>query len=108
MADILNAWVVLVKNGQNDDRITPTSSCWGGNPYSIDDLKAKADSMGGGYNSVSSVSVSYSEGGYTSEVIFQVGGQEVKISGSDFKKVFNLRAPGRVSLKSGLFNIEKK
>lgn len=108
MADILNAWVVLVKNGQNDDRITPPSSCWGGNPYSIDDLRNKANSLGGGYSAVSGVSVSYSDGGYTSEVTFQTDRGEVKLNGADFKKVFNLRAPGRISLKSGLFNIEKK
>jgi len=32
----------------------------------------------------------------------------VTIKGAEFKKAFNLRAPGRIALKSGLFNIEKK
>lgn len=104
MADILNAWVVL-KNG-SDDRVSPLGSCWGGNPYSLSELKSKAG--GSGYSNVSGVSVSYSDGGYTSNVHFETDRGGVDIGGADFKKMFNLRAPGRVSLKSGLFNIEKK
>jgi len=104
MADILNAWVVL-KNG-SDDRVSPIGSCWGGNPYSISELKAKAG--GNGYASVSGVSVSYSDGGFTSNVHFDTDRGGVDMTGADFKKIFNLRAPGRISLKSGLFNIEKK
>ncbi|HEX9008128.1 MAG TPA: SpoIID/LytB domain-containing protein [Patescibacteria group bacterium] len=106
MADILNAWVVL-RNG-SDDRVSPLGGCWGGNPYSISDLRNKANGMGGGYERVSGVSVSYSDGGYTANVHFETNRGGVDISGADFKKVFNLRAPGRISLKSGLFNIEKK
>ena len=106
MADILNAWVVL-KNG-SDDRVAPIGSCWGGNPYSVADLKSKADGNGGGYARVTGVSVSYSDGGYTSTVHFETDRGGVDIPGADFKKIFNLRAPGRISLKSGLFNIEKK
>ena len=108
MADILNAWVVLVQHGQSDDRVTPSGSCWGGNPYSLDELKNKANSLGGGYSSVSSVSVSYSNNGVTANVKFGTDRGEVSIDGNDFYKVFNLRAPGRLALKSGLFNIEKK
>ncbi|KKS62770.1 MAG: SpoIID-domain sporulation protein [Candidatus Collierbacteria bacterium GW2011_GWD2_42_50] len=104
MADILNAWVVL-KSG-SDDRVSPVGSCWGGNPYSLSELKSKAG--GSGYSSVTGVSVSYSDGGYTSNVHFETDRGGVDISGADFKKIFNLRAPGRISLKSGLFNIEKK
>lgn len=104
MADILNAWVVL-KSG-SDDRVAPIGSCWGGNPYSLSELKSKAG--GSGYASVSAVSVSYSDGGYTSNVHFETDRGGVDISGADFKKMFNLRAPGRISLKSGLFNIERK
>lgn len=106
MADILNAWVVL-KNG-SDDRVSPIGSCWGGNPYSIGDLRSKASGMGGGYGNITSVSVSYSDGGYTANVHFETDKGGVDISGADFKKIFNLRAPARISLKSGLFNIEKK
>lgn len=101
MADIINAWVVL-KNG-SDGRVTPVGGCWGGNPYSMAELRGK-----GGYSSVSGVSVSYSDGGYTANVRFDTNGGVVDMSGGDFKKVFNLRAPGNIALMSGLFNIGKK
>lgn len=101
MADIINAWSVL-KNG-SDDRVSPIGSCWGGNPYSMSDLRDR-----GGYTSVSGVSVSYSDGGYTATVHFDTNKGGVDIGGSDFKKVFNVRAPGRIAVMSGLFNIEKK
>lgn len=108
MADILNAWVVIVKNGQSDDRVTPTGSCWGGNPYSMEEMKSRAAGLGGGYSRVTGVSVSYSDGGVTSSVSFETDKGSVSMSGNEFYKTFNLRAPGRIALKSGLFNIEKK
>lgn len=103
MADILNAWVVMYKGGGESGRVTPESSCWGGNPYSKSDLKNI-----GGYSSVSGVSVKYSNNGVTAEVTFQTNKGSVTINGNEFYKTFNLRAPGRISVKSGLFNIEKK
>lgn len=103
MADILNAWVVMYKGGGDSSRVTPESSCWGGNPYSKSDLASI-----GGFNSVSGVSVQYSDGGTTANVTFQTNKGSVTINGNEFYKTFNLRAPGRISLKSGLFNIEKK
>ncbi len=108
MADILNAWVVLVKHGESDDRVVPLGSCWGGNPYSIGELKSRADQLSGGYSSVTGVSVTYSDAGVTAQVKFFTDRGEVSISGSEFKKAFNLRAPGRIAIKSGLYNIEKK
>ncbi len=103
MADILNAWVVMYKGGGDSSRVTPESSCWGGNPYSKSDLKNI-----GGYSSVSGVSVKYSNDGVTAEVTFQTNKGSLTIKGNEFYKTFNLRAPGRISVKSGLFNIEKK
>lgn len=108
MADILNAWVVLIKHGHSDDRVTPVGPCWGGNPYNTADLKNVAASLSVGYGSVSGVSVSYADNGVTANVTFSTDQGAVTIGGADFKKAFNLRAPGRISLKSGLFNIEKK
>jgi len=106
MADVLNAWLVIRNN--SDDRVSPIGSCWGGNPYSISELKAKADGNGGGFSQVNGVSVTYSDKGYTSMVKFATDRGDYEMSGLDFKKAFNLRAPGRISMKSGLFNIEKK
>lgn len=103
MADIINAWHVLYKGGGDVGRITPLdTSCWGGNPYSINDLAGI-----GGYNSVSSVSVTYSNDGSTLQVTFATNKGSVTISGSELKRAFNLRAPGYIGLKSTLYNIEK-
>lgn len=103
MADILNAWVVMYEGKGDSGRITPESSCWGGNPYSKGELRDI-----GGFSSVSNVSVKYANNGVTAEVKFQTNKGEKVINGNEFYKVFNLRAPGRISVKSGLFNIEKK
>ena len=104
MADVLNGWKVLFEGGGDSSRMTPQGSCWGGNPYGISELQSI-----GGYTSVSGVSVSYSESGVTASVTFQTNKGGVTINnGNDFYKAFNLRAPGRIALKSGLFNIEKK
>lgn len=103
MADIVNAALVL-KN-RSDDRITPISSCWGGNPYSMAELRDQA-SQYGGISSASTVTVRQGNGS-TNEVVID----GITLSGSDFKRAFNLRAPGRMSIpQSGyaFFNIEKK
>jgi len=101
LADIINA------ARYRDDRVTPvTTSCWGGNPYSREELRSKSD----GPSNVTSVSVSQGSG-TTGEITFQTNKGEIKLSGSDFKTAFNLRAPGYLSIpQSGFafFNIEKK
>jgi hypothetical protein len=103
MADIINAWHVVVKGGGDMSRVTPVdTSCWGGNPYSINDLAGI-----GGYTSVSGVSVIYSNSGSTQSVNVATNKGSVTISGEEFKKAFNLRAPGYVGIKSSLFNVEK-
>ncbi|MBP9670428.1 hypothetical protein KBD75_03445 [Candidatus Woesebacteria bacterium] len=103
MADMLNAWYILFNGGGDTGRVTPESSCWGGNPYSKEELRGI-----GGFTSVTGVSVSYGNNGLTANVTFSTNKGSTTISGADFKKAFNLRSPGRISVKSGLFNIEKK
>lgn len=113
MADLINAYYVLYNggNGSETERVTPvTTSCWGGNPYSHDDLRSVSDKYGGGVSSVSSVNVIQGNGS-TNEVIFQTDKGEKKMNGSNFKTAFNLRAPGYLSIpQSGFafYNIEKK
>lgn len=114
-ADILNGWQVR-KNGSGDDagRILPVTinSCAvggaSGSPYSMSELRDRANSTGGAFTSVSSVSTTYNTNGYTDSVIFQTNKGQVSISGSEFKEAFNLRAPGYISIRSSLYNIEKK
>lgn len=102
MADILNGWKVIYQGGGDASRVSPIGTCWGGNPYSISDLQSI-----GGFSSVSSVSVVYGNNGSTLKVFFGTNKGTVELSGEEFKKAFNLRAPGYIGLKSTLFNIEK-
>ena len=102
MADILNATVAL-KNGGNVDRIWPEDCLGQGhNPYSKSELQSI-----GGYTSVSSVSVIYNNNGTTQSISFGTNKGSLNMTGEEFKKAFNLRAPGYIGIKSSLFNLEK-
>lgn len=103
MADVLNAWKVLYEGGGDVSRISPIdTNCWGGNPYSKDELRGI-----GGFTSVSGVSqVIYGNDGSTVSVRFSTNKGDKTIAGAEFKKAFNLRAPGYIGIKSTLFNIE--
>jgi len=102
MADILNAWSVINQGG-DVSRIWPEDCLGQGhNSYSKSELQAI-----GGYTSVSSSSVIYGNNGSTINVTFQTNKGGLTLSGEEFKKAFNLRAPGYLGLKSSLFNIEK-
>jgi peptidoglycan hydrolase CwlO-like protein len=106
LADIVNAAIALRTSGIDTGRITPvTTSCWGGNPYSMDELKNLV-AGNGGISNATSVSVSQGNGSTGTVVI-----NGVSLSGSEFKKAFNLRAPGYLSIPQSsfaFFNIEKK
>jgi SpoIID/LytB domain protein len=110
MADILNA-VIVYRSGQGVEHILPVdyNSCFGssGDPWSISQMRDQANSHGGAVTSVSSASVVYDSSGNTQTVNFSTNKGNFSISGSEFKTVFNLRAPARIAIKSGLFNIEK-
>ena len=114
-SDILNAWLVR-KNGSDADRerILPTTinSCSiagvSGDPFSISEMREKANALGGAYTSVSLVSVTYSTNGTTAGVSINTNQGNVTISGSEFKDTYNLRAPGYISIRSPLYNIENK
>jgi hypothetical protein len=101
---MVNAAIVVAAGGDVSG-IFPEDvrSCWGGgdNPWSKSRLAEEANKHGGAVSSVSS-------GGSTSKVIFSTNRGEVAISGESFYRGFNLRAPGALSLKSYLFNVEKK
>lgn len=111
MADILNA-VLVYRSGQGAEHILPVDyvSCFGssGDPWSIEQMKNEANSRGGSFSSISSVNVSYATDGKTAKVVFSTNRGSFEVSGEEFKTVFNLRAPGRIALKSKLFNIEQK
>lgn len=111
MADILNGAMVLFNGGSGDEtgKVTPPS-CWGGTPYSSDELKNVSNKYNGGISTVTGVSVLQGNGN-TSEVVFQTDKGEKRLSGTNFKTAFNLRAPGYLSIPQNgfaFFNIEKK
>ena len=94
---------MVYKGGGDLGRVSPVdTACWGGNPYSISELAGI-----GGYSSVSSVNVTYSNEGYTASVALGTNKGTVAISGEELKKAFNLRAPGYIGIKSSLYNVEK-
>jgi len=108
ISDILNAWIIYQANDSRD-RISPVdTSCWSGSPFSISEMRNKANEHGGAVTAVSSASVVYSDSGVTANVNFSTNRGSITISGADFKYIFNLRAPGYISIKSPLFNMEKK
>lgn len=107
MADIVNAALVLGKGTSGEmERISPvTTSCWGGNPYSHEELRNIASKYGG-ISSASSVSVQQGQGETLNVTI-----NGLTFGGMDFKKAFTLRAPGYLSIPQkgfAFFNIEKK
>jgi peptidoglycan hydrolase-like amidase len=112
-ADIVNAVLVYSKDKGSIGHLSQIDSggCFGGNDpnaWSRDELRSKAAQYGGPVSSVSSVSVDYSTGGYTTNVHLSTDKGNFTFSGEDFKEIFVLRAPGAIAIKSALFNIEKK
>lgn len=108
ISDIINAYLVY-QSGSDRDRISPVNtSCWPGNPFSISEMRDKANGNGGAVTNVTSASVVYADSGSTANVTFNTNRGAITINGADFKTIFNLRAPGYVSIKSPLYNIETK
>ena len=110
MADIINASIVISNgSGSEKDRVSPvTTSCWGGNPYSLNGMRETADKYGTAYKKVTSIDVNISNGGYTSSVTLQTDKGSVTIDGQAFKDAFNLRAPSYIAIRSKLFDFEKE
>ncbi len=107
MADIVNAYLVITRGtSQEAERISPvTTSCWGGNPYSHDELREVASKYGG-LGSANSVTVTQGNGSTNSVTI-----NGISMNAIEFKKAFNLRAPGYVRIPQtgfAFFNIEHK
>lgn len=110
MADILNAWVVWKKgNGGDRDRISPvTTSCWDGDPYSHGEMRERADELGDVYTDIGDTWVDIGNNGRTAQIHFRTNAGTVNIDGDEFRTVFNLRAPGYVSVRNRLFGVEHR
>lgn len=118
MADVINSWLVLKQgegSGVDTGRIVPVTigSCkvggQSGDPYSMSDLRSKLNNP---VTSISGKPVLTNDGsGNTTNVKFSTNRGEINISGSQFKEVFNTRAPGYISIPQkgfAFFNIERK
>ncbi len=118
MSDILNAWIVWDNpEGIDTGRIQPVTinKCniggSGGDPYSMEEMKEKADDAGGAVTQINGVSTSHSSKGQTTQVKFSTNRGDISMSGSQFKEIYNLRAPGylRIPQRSfSFFNVEHK
>src|SRR4030066_17103 len=97
LADVVNA-AIVVANGGDTSGIFPEDvrSCWGGsdNPWSRQKLAEEANKDGGAVSSVTGVRVEHSSSGVTDKVILTTNRGTVTISGANFERAFNLRAPG--------------
>ncbi len=117
-SDILNAHIVRQNpQGADTGRIQPVTinECQigggGGNPFSNAELRDLANRSGGAVTKVNSVSVNHNSNGQTSQVNFSTNRGNISMSGSDFKTIFNLRAPGYLRIPQSsfsFFNIEHK
>ncbi len=120
MSDILNTYLVRKDNSKGADlsRLLPITlnNCYlykdgkriTGNPYSLDELKSVTNSP---VATISNVTTRNNNNGQTTEVIFETNRGSVSMSGSEFKEVFNIRAPGYLAIHQSSFtfiNIERK
>ncbi|MDP2670944.1 MAG: SpoIID/LytB domain-containing protein [bacterium] len=111
--DLLNSWVVYTKgSGSDQARVISIDykSCWGGtaSPYSLSQMKTRAGQLGGSYTSVSTASVTYSGSGFTSKAKFVTNRGYLEIDGQVFSDILNLRLPGKLAVKTPLYNIESR
>ncbi len=120
MADILNTYLVRKDNSKGADlsRLLPITlnNCYlykdggriTGNPYSMEELKSVTNSP---VTIINNVTTRNNSNGQTTEVIFETNRGSISMSGSEFKEVFNIRAPGYLAIHQNSFtfiNIEKK
>lgn len=107
-ADIVNA--ALINDGGGDTSgIFPEDGCLNSQRgWDKEKMAQEAARYGGPISQVNNVELIYSNDGYTSKVYVDTNKGRKTFSGEDFKYVFNLRAPGAISIKSALFNLSMK
>jgi hypothetical protein len=71
-------------------------------------MKEEAKLRGGAITNISNIEVTYGTDGQTSRLVFSTNQGSLTVSGEEFYQIFNLRAPAKISLKSRLFNIERR
>lgn len=111
-ADLINAVIYFVKTKDTTHLSQyETGGCFGGrdpDAWSPEELRRQAGDKGGPVSKINSVAVEYSTNGVTKNVKIGTDKGEFVFSGEEFRDAFVLRAPGAISIKSSLFNLEKK
>jgi len=112
-ADLLNALLIYKADEGAVSHLSSldAQSCFGkeiSDTWDMGRVAQEAGKYGGPVTRVDSISVTYSNDGYTQQVSFSTDKGTKPFSGDDFKYIFNLRAPGAIGLKSRLFNLMKK
>lgn len=110
LADIANALLYFSKT-QDSSHLSQTQNCLSGcdpNAWSADELKRQVGDKGGPISQITKVNIDFGNDGSTKTVHFTTDRGSFDFSGSDFKTIFSLRAPGAIHVKSTLFNIEQK
>jgi len=112
-SDILNALLIYKGSPTEVSHLSSldAKSCFGteiSETWSKEKIREEVKKYGGPISQIESVSVVYSNEGFTQTVVFKTDKGEKSFSGEDFKYIFNLRAPGAIGLKSSLFNLMKK
>lgn len=109
-ADIVNALLYYSKT-HDSSHLSQTQNCLGScdpSAWSRDELRRQVGDKGGPVSSINSIQVDYSTSGSTRQVRLSTDRGDLSFDGTEFKDIFNLRAPGAITIKSSLFNLEKK
>jgi len=109
-SDIINA-VLYFSKTNDQSHLSQIQNCLGScdsNAWSRDELRRQVGDKGGPVSSVNSVSVDYSTSGVTKNVRLSTDKGDFTFDATVFKDIFTLRSPGAITIKSSLFNIEKK
>ncbi len=107
VADIVNVILLARKDSSTGKHLYQTDKP---NPEGTDtwDAGRVRQELGGGYTSVSSISVSTDFGsGKTTSVSVNGDGGSQSFDASEFKNWFNLRAPANLQIVGPLFNVEQ-
>lgn len=110
MADIANALLYFSKT-QDSSHLSQTQNCLSScdsNAWSPDELKRQVGDKGGPISQIIKASVDFGSDGSTRTIHLSTDRGNLDFSGTDFKTIFSLRAPGAIHVKSTLFNIEQK
>jgi len=105
--DVLNALLIYKSN---PSEVPHLSSLDAGifDTWDQKRVRQEAEKYGGPIAKIISLNQIYSNEGFTKTVYFETDKGKKEFSGEDFKYIFNLRAPGAIGIKSGLFDIRKK